>query len=161
MRSQTCSGRRLRMAWLTLLFVALFGATMAEALAALPRFDLNGDGKSDLLWYDASTGSTAVWLMNGPTDLARSWLLTDPNWKVIATADFDGDGKADLLWYNAASGDTAMWLMNGTSLKGGGLLLRDANWKVIATPDLNGDGKADLLWYNAGEIGRASCRERV
>jgi hypothetical protein len=65
--------------------------------------DLNGDGKADLLWYNASAGSTAVWLMDGVTDLARSWLLTDPNWKVIDTADFDGDGKADLLWYNAAA----------------------------------------------------------
>jgi hypothetical protein len=58
------------MAWLTLLVVALFGVATAEALAAPPRVDLNGDGKSDLLWYNASTGDTAVWLMNGPTDLA-------------------------------------------------------------------------------------------
>jgi hypothetical protein len=34
-------------------------------------------------------------------------LLTDTDWKVIATADFNGDRTADLIWYNAATGQTA------------------------------------------------------
>ncbi len=29
--------------------------------------DLNGDGKSDILWHNSVTGENAVWLMNGAT----------------------------------------------------------------------------------------------
>lgn len=28
-------------------------------------YDLNGDGKGDLIWRNITTGSTAIWLMNG------------------------------------------------------------------------------------------------
>ena len=111
--------------------------------------DFNGDGKADALWYNAVTGQTSVWLMNGAASTATAVLLTHPQWKVIATPDLDGDGKSDLLWYNTATGQTSAWLMNGTTPSSYALLLTDLNWKVIATPDFNGDGKADLLWYNA------------
>jgi hypothetical protein len=29
--------------------------------------DYNGDGKSDILWYNAATGAIATWLLNGAT----------------------------------------------------------------------------------------------
>ena len=111
--------------------------------------DFNGDRKSDLIWYNALTGQTAAWLMNGLTQSSSATVLTDPNWKVTNTADLNGDGKADLLWYNAATGQTAAWIMNGLTQSSGALLLTDPNWKVTATGDLNGDGKVDLIWYNA------------
>jgi hypothetical protein len=126
---------------------AISSAPLAGASAA--KLDLNGDGKSDLLWYNSATGQTVAWLMNGTAYVDGSLLLTDPNWKVIGTPDLNGDGKSDLLWYNAATGQTAVWLMNGTAYIGSAALVTDPNWKVIGTPDLNGDGKADLLWYNA------------
>jgi len=113
------------------------------------KFDLNGDGKSDLLWYSAASGQTSTWLMNGTAYAGAASLLVDPNFKVIGTPDLNGDGKCDLLWYNAATGQTAAWLMNGATIIGAAILLTDPNFKVIATPDLNGDGKSDLLWYNA------------
>ena len=111
--------------------------------------DFDGDGNADLLWYNATTGQTSVWLMNGTTAKTATLVLTHPQWKVIATPDLNGDRKSDLLWYNATTGQTSTWLMNGTSVIDSAVLLADANWKVIATPDLNGDGKSDLLWYNA------------
>jgi hypothetical protein len=78
-------------------------------------------------------------------------LLTDPNRKVIATADFNGDGRADILWYSASQGETSYWLTNAigsSSFFSSHPLLLDLNLKVIATADLDGDGKADILWYN-------------
>ena len=38
---------------------------MTGLLAALP--DLNGDGKTDIIWYSAASGQTIAWLMNGNT----------------------------------------------------------------------------------------------
>ncbi|MEE8125978.1 MAG: hypothetical protein V3T42_09215, partial [Nitrospirales bacterium] len=32
--------------------------------------DLNGDGKSDLVWRDTISGATSVWLMDGETILS-------------------------------------------------------------------------------------------
>src|SRR5574337_2029988 len=89
----------------------------------------------------SATGQTTTWLMNGTTVIGGGLLLTDPNFKVIATADLNGDGRSDLIWYNAATGQTTTWLMNGTAVIGGGLLLTDPNFVVNATADLDGDAK--------------------
>src|SRR6188768_2121636 len=40
--------------------------------------DLNGDRKSDILWYNSATGQTAVWLMDGTNGTSGANLLTDP-----------------------------------------------------------------------------------
>ena len=130
-----------------LISIVLSAVSLQAAPAATS--DLNGDGKSDLLWTNATTGETAAWLMNGLGISSSASLLVDPNWRVSATPDLNGDGKADLLWYNAATGQTAAWLMSGTTQLSGALLLTDLNWRVTATGDFNGDGKSDLLWYNA------------
>ena len=111
--------------------------------------DFNGDSKADLIWYNAATGQTSTWLMNGGTQQSGALLLTDPNWKISTTADFNGDGNTDILWYDAATGTTAAWLMSGQTQTVGTTLLVDPNWKVTFTGDFNGDGKADLIWYNA------------
>jgi len=111
--------------------------------------DLNGDGKSDILWYRPTTGETSYWMMNAATATSGAVLLAHPDWKVVGTGDLNGDGKADLVWYNASTGQTAYWLMSGGTPIASGLLLTDPHWKVAAIGDLNGDGKADLIWYNA------------
>ena len=120
----------------------------SSVLAKSADIDLNGDRKADLLWYNAATGQTSTWLMNGTSAIGSALLLTHPDWKVIQTPDLNGDGKADLLWYNAATGHTSTWLMDGATTIGSALFLTHPDWRVIQTPDLNGDGKADLLWYN-------------
>jgi len=37
--------------------------------------DLNGDGKSDIVWRNASTGQVTGWLMNGTTMSSWATLL--------------------------------------------------------------------------------------
>jgi hypothetical protein len=44
--------------------------------------DVNGDTKSDLVWRNAATGATAIWLMNGTTSSSGTTILADPNWSV-------------------------------------------------------------------------------
>src|ERR1035441_3851655 len=98
-----------------LAFAVLFFAGVPAFASGKGGADLNGDGKADVVWTNASTGQTSAWLMNGTTATSEVLLLTDPNWRVIGTPDLNGDGKADLLWYNASTGQTAAWLMNGTT----------------------------------------------
>jgi hypothetical protein len=111
--------------------------------------DFNGDGKSDLLWYHAPSGTTALWLMDGTTMIGSTGLLVSPDWRPTHVGDFNGDGRADILWRNFATGQTSMWLMDGTTMLAAGGLMSDPNFTVSSVGDLDGDGKADIIWYNA------------
>jgi hypothetical protein len=110
--------------------------------------DLNGDGKTDLIFRNTA-GSTAAWLMNGTAVTSSAILSSDPTWLVTRVADFSGDGKEDLLWRNTVVGQTAIWIQNGLGPTSSAVILADANWCAMPlAADFNGDGKADILWRN-------------
>jgi GDSL-like Lipase/Acylhydrolase/FG-GAP-like repeat len=116
--------------------------------------DLNGDGKSDLLWLDTS-GNIGLWLMNGASTLSTSVIGNVPGmWSVVGQRDFNDDGKSDILWRDTA-GDVAMWLMNGPSVQSSAMIGNvPTNWSVAGTGDFNGDGYGDILWRDtAGNVG--------
>jgi hypothetical protein len=116
--------------------------------AVIRPSDLSGDGKSDLIFRNNSTGEINAWLMNGATVTANLGLVGAGNWSVSHTADFNGDGKADILFRND-DGTVSLWLMNGLSVIGSATLIGpDANWRATHVGDFNGDGKADILWQN-------------
>ena len=110
--------------------------------------DLNGDGKTDLVWRRQS-GQTAVWLQDGLSSNSPATLPTNLNWSVQDVGDLDGDGKTDLLWRNYATGQTAAWLMNGATQKASTVLSSDPDWVLRQVGDFDGDGKADLVWFNS------------
>ena len=84
-------------------------------------YDLNGDGKADLLWRHKGNGAIAVWLMNGATIASTAFLGSVPaEWEVEQVADVNGDGKADVVWQHA-NGTVAVWLMNGTVIESIGI----------------------------------------
>jgi Ca2+-binding RTX toxin-like protein len=119
-----------------------------------PANDFNGDGRSDILWRDASTGQITDWLAavgSGFTDNynnARANVGT--GWQVVGTGDFNGDHRDDILWRNTSTGQITDWLgrTNGgftdnyNASKAGVPL----NWQVAGTGDFNGDGRDDILW---------------
>jgi hypothetical protein len=111
--------------------------------------DFNNDGKSDILWRNASTGQNAIWLMNGSSFSSYVGLNNvDTSWDIKGAGDFNGDGKADILW-RKNTGENGIWLMNGTSYSGyAGLNSVDTAWDIKGAGDFNGDGKADILWRN-------------
>jgi probable HAF family extracellular repeat protein len=111
--------------------------------------DFNGDGKSDIVWQDAS-GNTAVWLMNGAAVSSTGGLgNVATTWSVVGQRDFDGDGKADLLWRDT-SGNTVMWFMDGSQVTSGVAVGNiPTNWSVAGTGDFNGDGFGDILWRDS------------
>jgi hypothetical protein len=117
-----------------------------------PPRDLNGDGKSDVVWRNSQTGDVAAWLMNGSTitDGPVIATMSDLNWQIAGTGDFNGDGKADLVWRNNSTGAVALWLMNGATITDGPVVgtVSDLNWQIAGIGDFNGDGKADLVWRN-------------
>jgi hypothetical protein len=82
--------------------------------------DFNGDGKSDILWRDTSTGQNGIWLMDGFTVTSSSYItsvsVATPGWIIAGVGDFNGDGKSDILWRNTSTGQNRIWLMNGFTL---------------------------------------------
>jgi subtilisin family serine protease len=112
--------------------------------------DFNGDGKSDILWRNTSTGQVTMWLMNGTSMSTSATLATDPAWTVAGVGDFNGDGKSDILWRNTSTGQVTMWLMNGATMTSWASIIGSGNtaWTVAGVGDFNGDGKSDILWRN-------------
>ena len=113
--------------------------------------DFNGDGKSDILWRNAS-GAVGLWLMDGGTVLSRSTLMpAGYGWSPVLVGDFNGDGKADIVWRNT-DGSVSMWLMNGTSIVDRGPLLgRGSTLGPLQVGDFNGDRKSDLLFQDSAD----------
>jgi hypothetical protein len=111
--------------------------------------DTSGDGRSDLVFRNSTTGEIAGWLMNGTTLTSGASLLNaGTGWTVTHMADFDGDGKADIMFRND-DGTVVIWTMNGlTATSGAGIISANNTWRVAHVADFNGDGKADILWRN-------------
>jgi hypothetical protein len=125
--------------------------------------DLNGDGKSDIVWRKTAAGvdkgAVFLWPMNGTGIVGPRYL--DPiseDWQVVDLGDFNGDGKADVLWrnMNAMSPDAGklyIWMMDGANvIAGTGYTASQADlgWRVDGVGDLNGDGKDDIVWRKIG-----------
>ena len=115
--------------------------------------DFNGDGKSDILWRNSSTGENYIALMDGAAWMSDSaYFNTVPApWKIAGYGDFDGDGKADVLWRNSTTGENYVFLMDGANARAGSAFTNTvaAGWSVAGIGDFDGDGKADIYWRNA------------
>jgi probable HAF family extracellular repeat protein len=124
-------------------FAKISGAIPGRSAAT---HDINGDGKSDIVWRDQN-GNTALWTMNSGSILSSGGLGGVPNaWSIVGQRDFDGDGKYDLLWRDS-SGNTAIWFMNGAQVSSTASLGNiPPAWSVAGTGDFNGDGRGDILW---------------
>jgi hypothetical protein len=131
------------------------GAGWAEHLAA----DVDGDGRADLLAYDATAGSWVVFAdrvgSSDPWRLKASGAIgyaTKTGWQTHLAADVTGDGRADLLsylprrgrWSVTTSRDDA-WFDDPRTLTTYGTT---TGWQTHLAADVTGDGRAELLSYH-------------
>jgi len=117
------------------------------------RDDMDGDGRSDVLWRNSSTGENYLYPMDGTSILpGEGYLRTvpDPTWRVAGVGDFDGNGRADILWRNTSTGENYIYLMAGTTISAEGYIrtVADQSWQVAGVGDFDGDGGDDILWRN-------------
>ena len=65
--------------------------------------DFTGNGTSDILWYNASTGATDEWLINNGHWAGSVDLGTHPGgFQIAGVGDFTGQGTKGLLWHAAS-----------------------------------------------------------
>lgn len=115
------------------------------------RNDLNGNGTSDLIWFNSSTSSMAYWLMNNTTTVSTGLLSVGPTFRIAGTGDLDGDGRSDIIWRDNATNYHYLWRSRGDGTFDTPFLgAIGAGWAIAKTADINGDGRDDLIWENTG-----------
>jgi hypothetical protein len=114
--------------------------------------DFNGDGQSDQLWQNKSTGDIFNLHMSGGqlASVLKTATLAQASWSFLDTGDFNGDGTSDQLWQNKSTGDIFNLQMSGGQLASvlKTATLAQASWSFLDTGDFNGDGTSDQLWQN-------------
>jgi hypothetical protein len=128
----------------------------SSGLSRIPH-DFNGDGTSDFLWYNSTTGQVGAETITSSGQTA--WLglggAAAP-WQIAGTGDFNGDGTSDFLWYNSSTGQVGAETVTASGQTGWlGLGAAAGPWQIAGTGDFNGDGVSDFLWYNSttGQVG--------
>ncbi|MBD8879305.1 VCBS repeat-containing protein [Rhodanobacter sp. 7MK24] len=120
--------------------------------------DFNGDGVSDIVWFNPSQSQVGLWTMsalapNVGTSVTRTGLKSfnvAPGYFIGAVGDFNDDGYADLV-FTSANRDLYLWTNNQ---QGGWVAQRistssyPSQWQLIGAGDVDGDGHDDLLWLD-------------
>lgn len=134
----------------TVATIAAFRATVVPAAPTRAvRNDLNGDGKSDIVWRNPGLELQAHWLMNSRQRIAESVRGVSSIYRIVGTGDFDADGLTDLLWTNNTNDLLWIWRSNGAGTYDVQLVSGyPAGWAVEGVVDLNGDRKSDIIWRN-------------
>src|SRR5260221_274320 len=80
--------------------------------------DFDGDGQSDLVWENTSTGQRAIWfLKNGYLQRDIYLPTVSTQWHIAGVGDFLGNGQSDLVWQNTSTGQRAIWFMTNGYLQ--------------------------------------------
>ena len=130
--------------------VGMSGTITIKAVAVQKRrYDFNGDGKSDILWRNGSTGADSIWLSANSATKQAVATVSNAAWKAVGSGDYNGDGKSDILWRNATTGADSIWLSANSATKQAVATISDTTWQVAGSGDYTGDGRADILWRNS------------
>jgi Ca2+-binding RTX toxin-like protein len=118
-------------------------------------FDMNADGKSDVIWQHGWDGRVVVWYMDGSqaTGVSQYQRIEPENWRVAGLGDLNGDGLGDIVWRNDSTGAVQAWLMTGAdpAYEQRDIAMGDeaALWQVKAVGDFCTPGCDDVYCKNA------------
>jgi hypothetical protein len=146
-----------------------------SGFTVVPAGDLTGDGKSDLLAINKSSGDMLLYAGNGTGGFKSPYPKVGNGWKgfnCYAAGDVNKDGKADILSVDSSG---VLWLYAGNG--NGTFKTRQqvgSGWgayTLAAGGDLNGDGLADiagrddangdLYFYKAAGGGKFATKVKI
>jgi len=122
--------------------------TIQSGYTMISRGDFNHDGKTDLLLYRPSDGSTYVALSNGDGSFTYIAQNFSPGFTSVVVGDFSGDGFSDVIAYNSQTTNGYLLLGDGTGHFPHSYGLSLGGGYNVYTGDFNVDGKMDILIYN-------------
>jgi hypothetical protein len=110
--------------------------------------DINGNGKSDIVFRSPSSGKITVWYMDGNTRTAYNSHSVSTDLTFVGASDLSGDHKADLLFQDAGH-HLFVELSLGTtfSMKDTGLVF-PSGYVPRGFVDVNGNNASDIVFYN-------------
>lgn len=123
--------------------------------------DMNGDGRSDVLWRNLRTGQLLLWTMNGTTvtgNVSITTSFTSPAWRLADVARFTDDTPPDILWRSSLNGDVRLLRMNNTSVIGTFAIpgVTSQDWRISGEQpvahtvrDFDSNGSEDIVWRRA------------
>lgn len=115
--------------------------------------DFDGNGKDDVLVYDAASSQWAFVLSEGVRFAELTVPTSFPDWSAHYVGDFDKDGISDLIGYNSTTGrwEKANFTASGfagNTVPYGNTAVGGAGYTVR---DLNNDGRDDLYKRATGD----------
>jgi hypothetical protein len=137
------------------------GAARPSSSTPIAAFDVNADGRTDLLWRNSSI--LTVWRVNSDGTVAANDIDLStyfpgtiggtPIASIVSAVssfrpvDFNGDGISDILWSSINGGKFGLWLGigDGTFTQVSGVDTSVNLYRPLPV-DINGDGKTDILW---------------
>jgi hypothetical protein len=120
-----------------------------EKRAASKPLDFDGDGATDLLFRNESSGELAIWYVEGatpvlaPVDIAP---LTNSE-LVVGNSDYDGNGSADIAVRDTSTGELRVHFLE-TGSQVGMLAFAGVSGNVAGSGDFDADGAADLVLHD-------------
>jgi serralysin len=115
--------------------------------------DFTGDGQSDLLFRNVTTGEIATWgVANNALSTAPKVLgSTAAQYHIVAVDDFSGDHQADIL-FRHDNGDIAIWQVANNALAGVPSVVgsTSTSFHVVGVGDFDGNGSNDILFRDNG-----------
>ncbi len=144
-----------RSIWSSLLDVS--GSTSLHTV-----LDVNGDGRKDLVYRNASANSWTVGLSTGTSFLMQTWdaptfLAGVASDAILRVADMDQDGREDLIAPTSTGFQVAFSRDGFRSTD-----FNETVWQSAVMPgntevaDANGDGRPDLIGFDANEKSRVT-----
>ena len=129
----------------------------AEGWTVFAGADLDRNGTSDLLLWNAASQQVSSWLL---ADGASGPMIADtpvigsavPGWTPKAACDFDGNGRADLILQNNETRQISFWLFGGASgferLDTPVIQPSAERWAVRGCSNLDRSGAPDIILHN-------------
>lgn len=133
----------------TIPVVASFRQTVVPFAGNRVRNDFNGDGSSDLLWFNAAQSTVQYSLLNsGQFISAFASFQVPAGFEVLGSGHFDEDMASDLLLVNTTTRAMRIWLNKGGYFEARELGGYGSGWAIAAFKDLDGDGVSDIAFQN-------------